>query len=283
MEPGRCGCARPVSRAARRLRVCAAGQPSSPEALTVIVTPPGLTTRVLDDDSTSTIVTWTVVVCPADSEAALRLMVKSSGSGFWIWIPETGPPLAVSVNEPVTPSCRLTACVEGTRLPTPGPGAADVDGAGDGPAGGTDAEGPDEEGTDAETATGAVAATPRPSGWVPGRAGAPPPADGLGAGVPGGAGGVDPGAVDGPMATGPGECGAFGLWPCVAYRIPAAIATAAAAPAPTLAACASGPWAACGGSSGLGNPDWPNGPARWITPARWAEAPGLKSPTRWSS
>ena len=85
--------------------------------------------------------------------------------------------------------------------------------------------------------------------------------------MPGGADGVKPGALDDPMATGPGKWGAFGF-PCVAYRIPAAITATAAAPAPTVAACTTGPWPTCGGSSGLGNPDWPNGPARWITFAR---------------
>src|SRR6266487_186681 len=56
------------------LRVCAAGQPSSPEALTVIVSPPGFTISVLDVDSRFTIVTWTVVLAPADSERTPRLM-----------------------------------------------------------------------------------------------------------------------------------------------------------------------------------------------------------------
>ena len=68
------------------LQVRAAGQPSSPEALTVIVSPPGFTISVLDVDSRFTIVTWTVVLAPADSERTPRLMVRSSGSGFWTWI-----------------------------------------------------------------------------------------------------------------------------------------------------------------------------------------------------
>src|SRR5215510_9065038 len=80
-------CRRPAPPAV--LPVCVAGQPNRPEALIVIVRPPGFTTRVLDDDSRFTIVTWTVVLPPADSERTPTLMVRSSGSGFWIRIPET--------------------------------------------------------------------------------------------------------------------------------------------------------------------------------------------------
>jgi len=64
--------------------------------LTVIVRPPGLTTSVLDDDSRSTIVTWTVVVCPADSERTLRLMAKLSGSRVLDLDPGDGPALSRS-------------------------------------------------------------------------------------------------------------------------------------------------------------------------------------------
>jgi hypothetical protein len=51
---------------------------------------------VLDDPSRPTIVTLTVVVCPAASEPVLRLMVRSSGSGLWMVMPETGPPALAS-------------------------------------------------------------------------------------------------------------------------------------------------------------------------------------------
>ena len=104
----------------------------------MIVKPPGFTISVLEVDSRFTIVTWTVVLAPADSERTLRLMVRSSGSGFWTWIPETGPPCAVSVNEPVTPSRRVTVVVDETRVPAPWPGDDGAGGAGDWLTGGAD-------------------------------------------------------------------------------------------------------------------------------------------------
>ena len=45
-------------------------------------------------------------------------------------------------------------------------------------------------------------------------------------------------------------------------------ANKARAATPAARARAVGRWSACGGSSGSGKPDQPNGPARWITPAR---------------
>jgi hypothetical protein len=45
-------------------------------------------------------------------------------------------------------------------------------------------------------------------------------------------------------------------------------ANKARAATPAASARAVGRWSACGGSSGSGKPDQPNGPARWITPAR---------------
>jgi len=215
-----------------------------------MVSPPGFTTRVLADPSRFTIVTVTVVVCPAVSELALKLMVRASGSGFWIVMPETGPPCAVSVNEPATPRCNVSAVVDAVSVPATGPseGATETSGR---PAGGEDG--------------GPVAVAPAARGMVPGRDGEPAPADALGA-APGGPGDVTLDRLEGPAGGGPVDCGAWG--PCRPYMIPAAATATTAAPALAVAAWATGPWTRCGGSSGLGNPDRPNGPARLITPAR---------------
>src|SRR5205814_10190080 len=108
----------------------------------------------------------------------------------------------------------------------------------------------------------AVAAAPGTAGV---RAGAVGPADAVGV-TPARAG--PDGAPAAPAIAPPGECGADGPSIPEASRIPPAITARAAAPAPAASAQVTGLRAARGGSSGVGNPDRRNGPARLITPAR---------------
>src|SRR2546430_2355146 len=108
----------------------------------------------------------------------------------------------------------------------------------------------------------AGAAAPRPRGVRPGGGGR---VDAVGA--PLARAGPD-GVPAGPAIAPPAECGADGSSIPEASRIPPAITARAAAPVPAASAQVTGLRAACGGSSGMGNPDRRNGPARLITPAR---------------
>jgi hypothetical protein len=116
--------------------------------------------------------------------------------------------------------------------------------------------------TEGMAAAEAVAAVPGTTGM---RAGVVGPVDAVG---------IDPsragpdGVPVGPAIAAPGEWGADDLSIPEATRIPPAITARAAAPVPAASAQVTGLRAACGGSSGTGNPDRRNGPARLITPAR---------------
>src|SRR5262252_4392557 len=220
---------------------------------------PGFRARwLVNTRSGASTVSRTVTVWPGASEPALGLMARSSGSGSLIRNDEMGPPCAVSVNDPtyVRPAgFRWSVTTAGDTARMPGEGPADGD------AGGGELAGDTGE-TECLAAAEAVAAAAGTRGV---RTGAVGPVDAVGI-VPARAG--PDGVPAGPAIAAPGEGGADDLSTPAASRTPPAITARAAAPAPAASAQVTGLRAARGGSSGMGNPDRRNGPARRITPAR---------------